>query len=96
MMKLSNMTAKLTTFANTATMKTTATRLLAGAALAGAMVAAAPAAQAQRVFVAVGPRYVVPAPRFYGPAPVVVYGPHFYGHPYWHDHFYYGHRDWRR
>ena len=73
-MKLTNLTT---------TLKHNAVKLLAAAALAGAVLAA-PAAQAQRVRVFFG------GPRFYRPAPPVVYaGPGFYGHyGYWH-------RDWR-
>jgi hypothetical protein len=63
-MKLSNVAAKLTC------MKSKAVRVLAAATLAGAVLAAAaPAAQAQRVVLGVrigGPRYVAPAPAYYG------------------------------
>jgi len=84
-MKLSNVTAKLTS------MKSSAVKLLAVTALAGATLAAAPAAQAQRFVVGVhvgGPRYFAPAP------PVVVYGrPGFYpGYGYGYG---YRHEDWR-
>jgi hypothetical protein len=66
-MKLSSLKA------NFAGMQSKVVRALAIAAVAGAALAvAAPAAQAQRVFVRVGPRYVAPAPR------VVVVRPGFY------------------
>jgi hypothetical protein len=54
-------------------LKSKAVRVLAAATLAGAVLtAAAPAAQAQRFVVGVrvgGPRYVAPAPVYYGYAP---------------------------
>jgi hypothetical protein len=66
-MKLSNVAAKLTC------MKSKAVRVLAAATLAGAVLAAAaPAAQAQRVVLGVRigePRYVAPAPVYYGYRP---------------------------
>jgi hypothetical protein len=79
-MKLSNVTAKLTSI------KSSALKVLAVTALAGAaLTAATPAAQAQRVVVGVGfggPRYIAP--------PVAVYGgPVFYGG------YGYRHDDWR-
>jgi hypothetical protein len=78
-MKLSNGTAKLTS------MKSNAVKLLAIAAVAGAALAAAPAAQAQRFVVGVH----VGGPRYFSPAPPVVYGPAFYGG------YGYRHDDWR-
>ena len=83
-MKLSTITAKLTS------LKSHAVKALAVAALAGAAVAAAPAAQAQRVVV-VGPRFIGPPVRVYG-------GPVFYGRPdYWrfHHDYRFEHRGWR-
>ena len=80
-MKLSTVTAKLTS------MKSNTVRILAVGALAvAAFTAAAPAAQAQRFYVGIGgPRYYAPAP------PVVVYGGPAYGYGYgWR-----GHEDWR-
>jgi hypothetical protein len=69
-MKLSNLTSML------AGMRSKAARMLGVAALAGAALAVAvPTAQAQRVFVRVGPRYVAPAP------PVVYVDPGFYYGP---------------
>jgi hypothetical protein len=66
-MKLSSLKAKLTGI------QSKVVRVLAVTAVAGAALAvAAPAAQAQRVFVRVGPRYVAPARR------VVVVRPDFY------------------
>ncbi|HEY4354335.1 MAG TPA: hypothetical protein VGN16_01195 [Acidobacteriaceae bacterium] len=63
-MKLSDITAKLTCI------KGNAIRVLAATVLAGAaLTAAAPAAEAQHFAVGVrigGPRYVVPAPAYYG------------------------------
>ena len=87
-MKLSTVTAKLTS------MKSNAVKLLAVTALAGATLAAAPAAQAQRFVVGVhvgGPRYFAPAP------PVVVYGgPGFYaGYGYRHDDWRFHHEPYR-
>jgi len=83
-MKLSNVTAKLTS------MKSSAVRVLAVTALAGAaLTAAAPAAEAQQFGVAVhvgGPVYYVGGPRYFAPPPPVV----FYGRPGFYDH-----RDWR-
>jgi hypothetical protein len=76
-MKLSNLTAKLTSITQSASIKRNALRALAVATLAGAALAAAPAAQAQRFAIAVrvGPRYIAPAP------PVVVYNtPGYYGY----------------
>jgi hypothetical protein len=73
---------KLTTF--TTALRNHTVKLLAGAALAGAILTAAPAAQAQRFVIGFG------GPRFYRPAPVVVYGPGFYGPDYYRFH-----RDWR-
>ena len=77
-MKLSNVTAKLTC------MKSKAVRVLAAATLAGAVLAAAaPAAQAQRVVLGVrigGPRYVAPAPVYYG------YGPAYFDHRRFDEH----------
>ena len=63
-MKLSNVVTKLTC------VRSTAARVLAAATLAGAiLIAAAPAAEAQHVAFGVqigGPRYVAPAPVYYG------------------------------
>ena len=85
-MKLSNLNAKLTG------MKNTTVKVLAAATLAGALfTVAAPAAQAQRIFVGVGPRFYAPAP------PVVVYRPYgFYGHPNYGWHEYRRHEWFRR
>jgi hypothetical protein len=85
-MTITNLTAKV------AGMKHKAVKVLAAAALAGGVLtAAAPAAQAQRVFVRVGPRFYRPAPVVVAP-PVVVYGgPGYYGHDDWR----YRHDDWR-
>lgn len=69
-MKLSSLTSKLTG------MQSKLVRVLGVPALAGtALAVAAPAAQAQRVFVRIGPQYVAPAP------PVVYVGPGFYYGP---------------
>jgi hypothetical protein len=69
-MKLSNAATKLTC------VKSTAIRALAAATFAGAiLIAAAPAAEAQHLAIGVqigGPRYVAPAPVYYG-------NDHFYG-----------------
>jgi hypothetical protein len=77
-MKLSNVSTKLTC------MKSKAVRVIAAATLAGAFfAAAAPAAQAQHFAVGVqfgGPRYVAPAPVFYGR------GPAFYDHRRFDEH----------
>ena len=83
-MKLSTVTAKLTS------MKSSAVKLLAVTALAGAALAAAPAAEAQHVVV--GVRFG--GPRYFAPAPPVVYGrPGFYpGYGYGYG---YRHEDWR-
>ena len=71
-MKLSDVSTKLTCI------KSTAVRVLSVAALAGAVLtAAAPAAQAQHVSFGIqvgGPRYVAPAPVYYGQT----YGPGYY------------------
>jgi len=92
-MKLSTVTAKLTS------MKSSAVKLLAVTALAGATLAAAPAAQAQRFVVGVhvgGPRYFAPAP------PVIVYGRrgfyagYGYRHDDWRFHHERYHNGWRR
>jgi hypothetical protein len=96
-MKLSNVTAKLTS------LKQNAVRVLTVATLAGAALttmAVAPAAQAQRVRFGVvigGPRYYAPAP------PVVVYRAPAYGYPVYpgyyrgYDRWHHGydHRGWR-
>lgn len=61
-----------------ATMKTKVMKALGIAAVAGATLAvAAPAAQAQRVFVRVGPAYVAPAPPVVYVNPGFYYGPHY-------------------
>jgi hypothetical protein len=94
-MKLSNVTAKLTS------LKSRTVKILAATALAGAaLTAAAPVAQAQRVFVGVH----FGGPRYFAPAPPVVYGPAFYGgYGYRHDDWRFRHDDrrfrhdgWRR
>jgi hypothetical protein len=93
---------KLTTV--TTMLKSNAVKLLTGAALAGAVLtAAAPAAQAQRVVFGVQ----LGGPRYYAPAPPVVFGhPGFYGDRHfdgWRDrddfrfrHDRDDHRDWDR
>lgn len=83
-MKLSNITAKLTS------LKGSVVRVLAAGALAGAVLAAAPAANAQRFAFGVqfgGPRYYAPPPpRYYG-----------YGYGYGYSPYAYGYRpEWRR
>jgi hypothetical protein len=84
-MKLSNVTAKLTSI------KSNVVRVLAAATLAGAVLAvAAPSAEAQRVVVRYGgPRVFVPAP------PVRFYGGPVYFNGYDHHDWRYDHRDWR-
>ena len=68
-------------------MKSTAVRVLAAATLAGAiLIAAAPAAEAQHLAIGVqigGPRYVVPAPVYYGREPVYVAPRRFDDHAEW-------------
>jgi hypothetical protein len=86
-MKLSTVTARLTS------MKSSAVKLLAVTALAGAALAAAPAAEAQHVVV--GVRFG--GPRYFAPAPPVVYGrPGFYaGYGYRHDDWRFHHEPYR-
>jgi hypothetical protein len=77
-MKLTNLTT---------TLKNNALKLLAVSALAGAALAATPAAQAQVRF-----GVVIGGPRYYAPAPPVVYG---YPYGYYH-HPYFDHYRWER
>jgi hypothetical protein len=67
--------------------KSTAVRVLAAATLAGAiLIAAAPAAEAQHFAIGVqigGPRYVAPAPVYYGREPVYVAPRRFDDHAEW-------------
>jgi hypothetical protein len=80
-MKLSNAVTKLTC------VKSTAVRVLAAATLAGAaLIAATPAAEAQHFAIGVhigGPRYVAPAPVYYGREPVYVAPRRFDDHAEW-------------
>jgi hypothetical protein len=91
-MKLSTLTAKLTS------LKSNAVRVLAAATLAGAVLAAAPAAQAQQFGFGVrigGPRYYAPPPPFYG-RPAYPYGFYGYDHRHFDDwRFHHDHRYWR-
>jgi hypothetical protein len=97
-MKLSNLTAKLTSTRQFASLKQNAVRILTVATLAGAALAAvavAPAAQAQRV----GFGVVIGGPRYYAPVPpVVVYHGPAYGYPaypaYNHGYDRWHHDDW--
>ena len=96
-------------------MKSTAVRVLAAATLAGAaLIAATPAAEAQHFAIGVhigGPRYVAPAPVYYGRGPVYVAPRRFDEHAEWvrqqeftrHERFDrahrfddHGHDGWRR